>query len=175
MVVGDSAPSFELPDTEGRTHAFPGDDGARATVVIQTCNHCPYVIAWNPRLRKVAEDYADGGVRFLAVNSNDWSRYPADSPDHMKRFVSDQDWPIPYLVDESQDVARALGAVATPHVFVFDAEHRLTYQGAPDSDHTDDSKNAEWLRGAIDATLSGSAPEPAETPPRGCSVKWRDA
>ncbi|HYH57786.1 MAG TPA: thioredoxin family protein [Thermoleophilaceae bacterium] len=174
MVVGDTAPSFSLPDTSGQAHAMPADPAPPATVVVQTCNHCPYVIAWNPRLRQVAEDYAPRGVRFLAVNSNDASRYPADSLDHMKRFVSDQSWPIPYLYDESQEVAQALGAVATPHVFVFDAEHRLAYQGAPDADHQDDSQGAAWLRGAIDAVLEGREPDPAETPPRGCSIKWRD-
>ena len=174
MVVGDSAPNFELPDTSGQAHAVPADPPPPATVLIQTCNHCPYVIAWNPRLRAVAEDYADRGVRFLAINSNDSSRYPADSLDHMKRFVSDQSWPIPYLYDESQEVAQALDAIATPHVFVFDGEHRLVYQGAPDADHTDDSQNAEWLRGAIDAALEGREPDPQETPARGCSVKWRD-
>ena len=174
MVVGDTAPSFELPDTSGRLHAVPAEPAPGATVVVQTCNHCPYVIAWNPRLRSVAEDYADRGVRFLAINSNDASKFPADSLDHMKRFVEDQAWPIPYLYDESQDVARALGAVATPHLFVFDAEHRLAYQGAPDSDHTDDSQDAAWLRGALDAVLGGTQADPQETPPRGCSVKWRD-
>ena len=155
-------------------HAVPAEPAPAATVIVQTCNHCPYVIAWNPRLRKVAEDYADRGVRFLAVNSNDASRYPADSFDHMKRFVSDQSWPIPYLYDESQQVAHALDAVATPHVFVFDSDHRLAYQGAPDSDHTDESQGAAWLRGALEAVLEGGAPDPQETPPRGCSVKWRD-
>jgi peroxiredoxin len=173
VVVGDPGPSFELQDTGGQAHAFPADPAPPATVVIQTCNHCPYVIAWNPRLRAVAEEYADRGVRFLAVNSNDAERYPADSPEHMRRFVEDQSWPIPYLHDESQDVARALGAVATPHVFVFDGSNKLAYQGAPDSDHTDESQQAGWVRGALDAVLEGSAPDPAETPPRGCSVKWR--
>ena len=174
MVVGDTAPSFELPDTSGQLHAVPAEPAPAATVLVQTCNHCPYVIAWNPRLRRVAEDYGERGVRFLAINSNDASRYPADSLDHMKRFVSDRAWPIPYLYDEAQEVARALGAVATPHVFVFDSEHRLAYQGAPDADHADDTQNAAWLRGAIDAVLDGREPDPAETPPRGCSVKWRD-
>jgi peroxiredoxin len=174
VVVGDTAPSFELPDTDGRVHALPAEPAPPATVLVQTCNHCPYVIAWNPRLRSVAEDYGPRGVRFLAINSNDSSRFPADSLDHMKRFVADQSWPIPYLYDESQEVARALDAVATPHVFVLDAEHRLAYQGAPDADHTDESRDAQWLRGAIDAVLDGRPADPAETPPRGCSVKWRD-
>ena len=153
---------------------MPADPAPPATVLVQTCNHCPYVIAWNPRLRRVAEEYQERGVRFLAINSNDASRFPADSQDHMKRFVADQSWPIPYLYDESQGVARAFGAVATPHVFVFDAEHRLAYQGAPDADHADESHEADWLRGAVDAVLDGRSPEPSETPARGCSVKWRD-
>jgi hypothetical protein len=138
-----------------------------------TCNHCPYVIAWNPRLRAVAEDYAPRGVRFLAVNANDATRYPADSPAAMSRFVSDQSWPIPYLHDESQDVARALGAQVTPHIFVLDAAHTLRYRGAPDANHGDDNQGAAWLRGALDAVLNGAEPDPADTSPRGCSVKWR--
>ena len=172
--LGDPVPAFTLPDTEGASHGVPADPAPPATVIVVTCNHCPYVIAWNPRLRKVAEDYGPRGVRFLAINSNDASRYPADSLDHMKRFVRDQSWPIPYLYDESQEVAHALGAVATPHVFVLNPEHKLVYQGAPDADHTDETQGAAWLRGAIDATLAGVEPDPADTPPRGCSVKWRD-
>jgi hypothetical protein len=142
-------------------------------VLVVTCNHCPYVIAWNPRLRRAAEDYAERGVRFLAINANDSSRYPADSPDAMRRFVRDQQWPIPYLHDETQDVARALGAQVTPHVFVLDGEHRLVYRGAPDADHQDESRGAEWLRAALDGVLAGTAPQEAETRARGCSVKWR--
>jgi peroxiredoxin len=168
------APAFELNDTRGESHAVPADPAPPATVIVVTCNHCPYVHAWNPRLRAVAEDYAPRGVRFLAINSNDDSRYPADSPARMAQFVEDQDWPIPYLRDESQEVARALGALTTPHVFVYDAGHELRYSGAPDSDHRDESQNAAWLRAALDAVLAGEDPPEAETTPRGCSVKWRD-
>ncbi len=171
--IGDPVPTFTLTDSQGVEHIVPAAEAPPATVIVQTCNHCPYVIAWNPRLREVAEDYAPKGVRFLAVNSNDASRYPADSLDHMKRFVSDQSWPIPYLYDESQDVARALDAQVTPHVFVLDADHRLRYRGAPDADHQDPSQDARYLRDALDAVLAGDEPAQTDTRPRGCSVKWK--
>jgi len=171
--IGDTAPAFTLTDTEGARHEVPADPAPPATVLIQTCNHCPYVIAWNPRLRAVAEEYAPRGVRFLAISSNNPETHPADSPERMAQFVRDQDWPIPYAFDESQDVARALGSARTPELFVLDGAHRLVYHGAPDSSHEDPSENAAWLRAALDAVLDGREVERAETPPRGCSVKWR--
>jgi peroxiredoxin len=173
FAIGDAVPAFELPDTEGASHAVPAGDAPPATVLMVTCNHCPYVVAWNPRLRAVAEDYIPRGVRFLAINANDAERYPADSLEAMKRFVSEQGWPIPYLHDESQEVAAALGAEVTPHVLVLDSEHRLRYRGAPDADHGDPSQDAAWLREALDAVLDGREPAEAERPARGCSVKWR--
>ena len=100
-------------------------------MLVVTCLHCPYVIAWNKRLRAAAEDYADRGVRFLGIHANDAARYPADSLEAMQRFARDQSWPYPNLHDEDQSVARALGAEVTPHVFVLDGEHRLVYRGAP--------------------------------------------
>jgi peroxiredoxin len=171
--IGDAVPAFTLTDTEGAEHAVPADEAPPATVLLQTCNHCPYVIAWNPRLRAVAEEYGPRGVRFLAICSNDATRYPADSPERMAQFVREHDWPIPYAYDESQDVARALGAERTPHVFVLDGEQRLVYRGAPDADHDDPSQNAAWLRAALDAVLAEDEVERAETPARGCSIKWR--
>ena len=171
--IGDAVPSFSLTDTEGARHDVPAEQAPPATVLVQTCNHCPYVIAWNPRLRAVAEEYGPRGVRFLAINSNNPETHPADSPQRMAQFVREQDWPIPYAFDESQDVARALGSERTPELFVLDAEQRLAYHGAPDSDHGDPGQNASWLRAALDAVLAGAAPAQAETPARGCSVKWR--
>ena len=171
--LGDTVPAFALPDTDGTSHRAPLADAPPATVLVVTCLHCPYVIAWNPRLRAVAEEYAPRGVRFLGIHANDATRYPADSLDHMKRFVREHDWPYPFLHDESQDVARALGAEVTPHVFVLDGQQRLVYRGAPDADHRDDSQDAAWLRSAIDAVLAGEAVAEPETRARGCSVKWR--
>jgi peroxiredoxin len=173
FALGDPVPAFTLPDTDGVAHGVPAEDAPAATVLVVTCNHCPYVIAWNPRLRAVADDYAPRGVRFLGINPNDASRYPADSLDRMRRFVADQGWPYPYLHDESQDVARALGAERTPHVYVLDGDQRLAYVGAPDADHQDEAQGAAWLRGALDAVLAGRRADPAETPARGCGVKWR--
>lgn len=171
--LGDPVPAFTLADTTGTAHRVPADPAPPATVLVVTCNHCPYVVAWNPRLRGVAEEYAPRGVRFLAINANDASRYPADSPEAMTRFVRDRAWPIPYLYDETQDVARALDAQVTPHVFVLDADQRLRYRGAPDADHQDASQDARYLRDALDAVLAGREPPRAETSPRGCSVKWK--
>jgi peroxiredoxin len=173
FALGDVVPAFSLPDTDGHEHAAPLDEAPPATVLVVTCLHCPYVIAWNPRLRAVAEEYAPHGVRFLGIHANDSARYPADSPAHMKRFVAEQDWPFPYLHDESQDVARALGAEVTPHVFVLDGEQRLVYRGAPDPDHRDAAQNAAWLRAALDSALAGEAVAEPQTRARGCSVKWR--
>ena len=171
--IGDPMPSFSLPDTDGVDHAAPVEPAPAATVLIVTCMHCPYVIAWNPRLRAVAEEYAGHDVAFLGIHANDASRYPADSLEHMRRFVRERGWPFPYLRDETQEVARALGAEVTPHVFVFDAAGRLAYRGAPDGDHQDPSQDAAWLRSALDAVLDGRPADPAETRARGCSVKWR--
>jgi peroxiredoxin len=169
--IGEKAPSFELPDTEGKPHGRDGD--AKATVVVFTCNHCPYALAWHDRLASAARDNAERGVRFLAINSNDAERYPADSYEAMQERVRIEDWPMPYLHDASQQVAREFGAKTTPDVFVLDSGGVLRYRGAPDADHGDPSQNAAWLRQALDAVLEDREPSPAETDPVGCSVKWK--
>jgi len=168
--LGTEAPTFSLPDTDGVEHS-PGD--APATLVVFTCNHCPYALGWHERILAVARDYPN--VNVLAVSSNDAVRYPADSYEAMReRVQADGGWPMPYLYDESQDVARAYGAQTTPDCFLIDAEGRVVYRGAPDADYQDPSQNAAWLRDAIDATLAGSAPAKAQTTPVGCSIKWKD-
>jgi peroxiredoxin len=168
--IGVQAPDFELPDTNGTTHS---PDGAAATVVVFTCNHCPYALAWHDRILAAARDYADRDVRFLAINSNDAQRYPRDSYEAMQQRVAAEPWPLPYLHDASQDVARAYGAQTTPDVFVLDGKRRLRYRGAPDSDYGDPTQNAAWMRAALDDVLAGRDPSPAETEPIGCSIKWR--
>jgi peroxiredoxin len=168
--IGDLAPTFELLDTDGRTWSAPASG---ATVVVFTCNHCPYALAWHDRIADAARDYADRGVAFLAINSNDSDRYPRDSYQAMQQRVAAEDWPMPYLHDSSQEVARSYGAKTTPDVFVLDAEGRLRYRGAPDADYDDPGQRASWLRDALDALLAGDAPSQPETKPVGCSIKWK--
>jgi peroxiredoxin len=166
MRVGETAPDFSLPDTDGEEHG-PGG----LTVVVFTCNHCPYALAWHERIARAARDY--DMVRFLAINPNDAERYPRDSYEAMRKRVAREDWPMPYLRDESQEVARAFGARATPDVFVLDGERRVRYRGAPDADHRREEENAAWLRDALDALLGGREPDRPETEPVGCSIKWK--
>jgi AhpC/TSA family len=140
--------------------------------VIFTCNHCPYALAWHNRLMQVARDYPD--VHFYAINPNDADRFPADSFEAMKERVRrDEGWPMPYLRDESQEVAGAYAAKTTPDVFVLDSNEVVRYRGAPDADYRDESQNAAWLREALDAVLAGEEVARPETEPIGCSIKWK--
>lgn len=173
IALGDAAPELELPDTEGYTTTLPEEGEANAVVVVWTCNHCPYALAWHDRITSVARDYAPRGVRFVAVNSNDAERYPSDSPEAMAERYEAWQWGMPYVFDETQETARSFGAQTTPDLFVFDGDLRLRYRGAPDADPKDASQEAAWLRAALDAVLEGEEPEPAETKPVGCSIKWK--
>jgi AhpC/TSA family len=171
--VGGPAPALELPDTEGSVHTLPMPGEAPATVVLWTCNHCPYALSWHDRLVEVGRDYGARGVRFLAVNSNDAERYPHDSLEAMRERTREEDWPFPYLHDESQRAARDWAAQTTPHVYLLDADLRVRYEGAPDADHMDPTLDAGWLREALDQVLSGREVSRAETEPVGCSIKWK--
>lgn len=175
IATGELAPDFELPDTDGVPRALANGEATKATVIVFTCNHCPYALAWHDRIARTARDYADRGVRFLAINPNDSERYPRDSYEAMRQRVEREReaWPMPYLRDESQAVARAYDAKTTPDVFVLDGDGRLRYRGAPDADHEDESQAAGWLRSALDAVLAGQEPELAQTRPVGCSIKWK--
>jgi peroxiredoxin len=160
---GDAVPDFTLPDTRGADVSLH-DDGAAATVVVFTCNHCPYALAWHDRINAVARDYAGRGVRTLQICPNDADRYPRDSPEAMRARVEAGEFAGPYLHDGTQEVARAWGARVTPDVFVVDAGGRLVYRGAPDADHRDESRAA---------ALAGEPVAEPLTEPVGCSLKWR--
>jgi peroxiredoxin len=168
-----TAPDIALPDTDGRVHRLSELTATGPVVVVFTCNHCPYALAWHQRLADVAHDYGFRGVRTLFVNPNDGQHYPSDSLDAMRERVAEEGWSVPYLHDEAQDVARDYGARTTPDVFVIDAEMRIRYRGAPDQDYEDPAANALWLREALDDVLSGVELRRPETTPVGCSIKWK--
>ncbi|WP_416978981.1 thioredoxin family protein [Streptomyces sp. T028] len=168
---GDTAPAFELPDVDGAEVALRPEE-SRATVVVFTCNHCPFSLGWHDRVQRAARDYAARGVRFLHINPNDPAVNPKDGVEHSRKRVAEGEFAGPYLVDEGQAVARRWGARHTPEVFVVDEHGTVAYHGAPDADVADDSLNAGWLRGALEHVLAGTAPDPADTEPVGCSIKW---
>jgi peroxiredoxin len=169
LAPGDSAPSFELEGVDGRTHSLR-DYREQPVAVVFSCCHCPYVVAWEDRINDVARDYA-GRAGLVAINSN--SGYLGDSVEDMERRSHEKGFVFPFLYDETQEVARAYAASRTPEVFLFDAGHRLVYHGAPDSDHGDPQGADPYLRDALDATLGGTASQTTETPPVGCTIKWR--
>jgi peroxiredoxin len=173
MSVIETAPAFDLPGVDGRNHTLGEYADASVLVLVQSCNHCPYVLAWEGRLNDLAREYADRGVKIVAISSNDAEAYPADSFEAMAAHAREAGYVFDYLYDESQEVARALGSERTPECFVYDSDRRLTYHGAIDDNREEEHVTAHYLRDAIEAALAGEAPPVADTPPVGCTVKWR--
>jgi thiol-disulfide isomerase/thioredoxin len=173
LALHDPCPAFELPGTDDQVHALTSFQGT-LLVVLVSCNHCPYVVAYEPRLVALCNAYQPRGVDFVAVNANDAPRYPDDAMGPMKKRAQERGFTFPYLRDDSQAFVRALGARFTPEVFVFDAARKLRYHGRIDDDHRDASRVTRHdLRSALDALLAGQEPPVSETPAVGCSVKWK--
>jgi peroxiredoxin len=173
VALGTEAPQFDLPGVDGQNHSLDSYADAEALVLVQSCNHCPYVQAWEDRLSAIATDYAGRGVRVVAVNSNDAEHYPEDSFEEMHLRASARGFTFDYLYDEPQAVARELGAERTPEVFLYDRDRRLVYHGAIDDSRDETAVTQQYLREALDALLEGRESELTETPPVGCTVKWK--
>jgi peroxiredoxin len=173
LTIGTEAPQFDLPGVDGRNHTLDDYRDADVLVLIQSCNHCPYVQAWEGRMMDIQRDYADRRVRLVAISSNDADSYPEDSFEEMKKRAQKLGFNFDYLYDEDQSIARALGSERTPEVFVFDRDRRLVYHGAIDDNRDDRAVSQHYLREALDAVLEGREPSTRETPPVGCTVKWR--
>ncbi len=175
LSLGSPPPDFTLEGVDHARHSLASYGEAEVLVLIQSCNHCPYVLAWEGRMSAIQRDYADRGVRLVAINSNDAERYPGDSFAAMVGHAQEEGFPFDYLYDPGQAVAHALGSERTPEVFVFDRDRRLVYHGAIDDSRDETTVHAHYLRDALEAVLAGRTPEGTETPPVGCSVKWLPA
>ena len=172
--IGDKAVPFNLPGVDNTTHSLAEYSSKNAVVVIFSCNHCPYVRAWEDRMIQIQTDYAASGVQLVVINANDAAKYPEDSFQNMKERAKEGHFNFPYLRDESQTTARAYGAERTPEVFLFDKERLLRYHGVIDDKYDDPSAvKTRYLRDALDSVLAGRQPVTTETRPVGCSIKWK--
>ncbi len=173
LALGTRAPQFSLPDPDGKLHSL--QDGASATLVMFICNHCPFVKHVREELARIGRDYGDRGVAIFAINSNDIDRYPDDGPGPMKREAETRGYSFPYLLDESQEVAKAYRAACTPDFYVFDADLRLVYRGQLDGSRPSNDKPVDGrdLRAALDIALAGGPVIEPQTPSIGCSIKWK--
>ena len=172
--IGDAAPNFnDLLGTDGRRYSLATFAEFPTLVLIVSCNHCPYVQAYEDRMIAIQHDYKDRGVRFVAVNSNDDKDYPEDSYESMIKRAKEKGFNFPYVRDEGQSLARALSAICTPEIFLFDKDRRLAYHGRIDDNRDLAKVTTHDLKNALEAMTSGRRPSVAETRPFGCSVKWR--
>jgi peroxiredoxin len=173
--LGTEAPAFRLPDPSGKLVALDDFADAPALLVAFLCNHCPYVKHIRAGLARFAADTEGRGLALVAINANDFHAYPEDAPSRMAEEAARAGWRFPYLVDESQEVARAYRAACTPDFFLFDRSRRLAYRGQFDGSRPGNGVPVSGadLRAAVDAVLA-DRPVPGEQRPSvGCSIKWK--
>lgn len=172
---GDEAPGFTLPDARGKSHTRAAAAGEHGLLVVFACNHCPYVVHVADALGLLAAEFATSGIGTVAINSSDLERYPQDGPVEMVVFATAHGWGFPYLLDESQRVARAYEAACTPDFFLLDAAGRVFYAGQFDETRPGGGQpaHAADLREAARRMLAGEGPLPQAAPSCGCNIKWK--
>lgn len=184
MKLGSPAPDFSLPATDGRTYTLNDFAAAKLLAIIFTCNHCPTAQAYEERIKQLATDYKPRGVAIVAINPNSPAAVRLDelgytdlddTLDAMKIRAAHQQFNFPYLDDgPTETFSKKLGPIATPHVFIFDQERKLRYQGRIDNNEREDLVKTRDTRAALDALLAGQQPAVPETKVFGCSTKWDD-
>lgn len=176
MPLGTQAPNFELIDArEERMFSLNDVNAEKGLAIIFMCNHCPYVKHILPSLLEVAGEYIQRGISFISISSNDAEKYPADSFEKMKELTKELSFPMPYLYDEKQDVAKAYDAACTPDFYLFNSDLKLVYRGQYDSSRPGNEKPVTGLdlKAAMDALISGSEVSQNQTPSIGCGIKWK--
>ena len=176
LPLGTQAPDFDLLDTySGKRLSLSGIKSDKSTVIMFICNHCPYVIHIQDEMVRLAHEYMDKGISFVAISSNDVENYPADGPDQMKELAAELKFNFPYLYDETQEVAKAYMAACTPDFYVFDKDLACVYRGRMDDSTPGNGKpvTGRDLRSALDALLLGSPIAEEQIPSMGCNIKWK--
>lgn len=173
LSIGDRAPDFNLPATDGNNYRLADFAASDTLVIFFTCNHCPYVTGSDEATRATADKYAARGVRFVGINSNSKRTRAEDDFPQMVARMTEHRFPWVYLYDESQDIARAYGALRTPHFYVFDRDRNLVYTGrAVDTPRDARQATVNDLERALDEHLAGQPISQPLTNPIGCNVKW---
>lgn len=176
MQIGINAPDFTLPDSVlGKELSLEKLKGENGTVILFICNHCPYVIHVDALLVSLANEYKKEGINFIAISSNDVDKYPQDSPELMKTHALENNYPFPYLYDETQEVAKAYDATCTPDIFVFDKELNSYYHGQLDKSRPGNGipSTGEDIRMALDLMLKNKPYSEIVIPSMGCGIKWK--
>ncbi|KQT16090.1 alkyl hydroperoxide reductase [Chryseobacterium sp. Leaf404] len=175
--LGTKAPFFELPNPSKSSEIQSLEElkGEKGTLVMFICNHCPFVLHVIDKLNELYEDYNEAGIEFIAINSNNVEKYPADSPEKMIEFQIDRKFDFPYLFDESQAIAKAYNAACTPDFFLFDEKLDLIYRGQMDDSRPGNNKEVtgEDLVIAFENLLIGAPQEEMQRPSLGCGIKWK--
>ncbi len=172
----ETAATIKMRGVDGKEVTLKDLMGAKGLLVIFSCNHCPWVKAWQARMVALGNEYSQKGVGVVAVNSNDTEAYPDDDMDHMVAQAKEHGYRFPYVMDATSEVARAFGATRTPEAFLFDAQGKLVYHGAID-DNAEKPQEVKktYLADALAALVTGKPVPVAETKALGCSIKFRQA
>lgn len=175
MPLGTKAPSFGLLDTVSNTIKNLEElKGEKGTVIAFICNHCPFVVHVNPQMTRIAKEFLEKGINFVAISSNDVNNYPQDAPHLMKEKAEQEGYPFPYLYDETQEVAKAYDAACTPDFYLFDGDLELVYRGQFDSSRPGNGIPVTGLdlKDAMNALLDGREIDENQKPSIGCNIKW---
>ncbi len=173
LPIGADAPAFNLMGTDETMHSLEDVKGEKGTLIIYTCNHCPYAIAYEDRLVDLANKYQPKGIGVAAISCNDADAFPTDGFKAMQVRAEEKEFPFPYLYDESQAVALEYGPMVTPHIFLFDPELKLVYRGRIDNSAKPAEVEDRDLDKALTALINGGEITVQETTAFGCSIKWK--
>jgi peroxiredoxin len=174
LEIGQRAPDFTLPGVDGKNYSLSSYKDRKIVVVMFTCNHCPYVQAYEDRLISIQRDYANKSVQLIAINANDSAGYPEDSFDNMVRRAQKKNFNFPYLRDDTQRTARGYGAEYTPEMFVLNSKFEVRYIGRIDDNwQNPDKVKSHDLRNALNAVLAHKKVENPVTHAIGCTIKWK--